>query len=271
MQGEDALPKRLRLSSRRDVERRLREIIWILKDKHKTIHYIGEKTLDPTTLYSTQKYLESDKMGLVLREVLFHGYDSPIIVIRGIMSRYYIIDGHHRARVMLWLRRKVKSLILNIPDYKPRVSVPIWEIELLNPPEKISSWLNTWRHIANIIRFIEKKHGGIAYVWKDKLVIKELISTQKIVPAHPRKIVEEPILVYNYSKDYYVIDGHTRACTKLLRGEETILSVVFTLEKKIGLIDTAIKLGKQRFSEEICSRLSPPCHSVYFCVYLCPQ
>ncbi|ABN69310.1 ParB domain protein nuclease [Staphylothermus marinus F1] len=256
MKEKDFLPKRLRLSSRRDVERRLREIIWILKDKYKTIQYIGEKTLDPITLYSTQKYLESDKMGLVLKEVLFHGYDSPIIVIRGSMSRYYIIDGHHRARVMLWLRRRVKSLILNIPGYKPRVSIPIWEIELFNPLEKISSWLNTWRHMVNIIHFIEKKHGGIAYIWKDKLVIRELITTQKIVPPPSRKIVEEPILVYNYNKEYYVIDGHTRACTKLLRGEESILSVVFTLEKKIGLVDTAIRLGKQKFSGEICSPLN---------------
>lgn len=248
----DDLPKRLKLSSRRDVERRLREIIWILKDRYLNIRYIGEKALDPNILYSTQKYLESDKLGFVLREILFHGYDAPIIVIRGIMSRYFVIDGHHRAKVMLWLRRKIKALVLDIPSYQPRLSIPIWEIDLLNLHQKVCDWLNVWRHMVNIIHFIERKHSRIAHIWRDKIYIRELVPTQKMMPLISRRIVDEPILTYYYNGEYYVIDGHTRACMKLLQGKDVISSVVFTLDKKIGLVDTALKIGKKRFSEEIC-------------------
>jgi len=244
--------KRLRLSTRRDVERRLHEIIWILRDKYRVIRFVGERRIDPYTLFSTQKYLESDKLGLVLREVLYSGYYAPIIVVRGKNARYYIIDGHHRARVYLWIRTKINSFILDIPEYEPREKYHIWEIDLINPNEPIPVWLSIWKHMVNIIHFLEKKHSRVARVWKEKLLIKKLLPTEKIYYREMPSEIREPILVYHYDNRYYVIDGHNRVCSKLLKGMEDIEAIVFTLDTMIGLVKTAEKIGLREFSFETC-------------------
>ncbi len=254
-----SLSGRLRLATRRDVERRLHELYWILREIYRgDIIVEGEKTLDPGNLYTTQPSIESDKLGLVLRKTLLEGYSVPIIVVRGYKGYLYILDGHHRARIALWLRLLVKAYVLNIPLYKPRLrSLPIKMIEFVNPPETVyDPVINTWRHMVNIIHFIEKKHGLIAYVTRNRLNLEELYATQKtITPKYiPPGILNEPILVYRYGGEHYIVDGHTRACIKLLLYNTGDIEVVeFTLDdKRIGLIDSAIKIGKPRLSRDWC-------------------
>jgi hypothetical protein len=250
---------RLRLVTRRDVERRLHELYWVLREIYgRDIVIEGEKTLDPINLYTTQESLESDKLGLVLRKTLYEGYNVPIIVVRGYRGILYILDGHHRARVALWLRTPVNAYVLNIPLYRPRQrSLLIRDIKVINPPEHVPDPIvNIWRHMVNIIYFIERKHGGLAYVAKNKLRLRELYVTQKtITPKHlPPSVINEPILVYKYRDEQYIIDGHTRACIHLLfYTSEYINAVEFTLDKRIGLIDSAIKIGKLRLSREWCT------------------
>ncbi len=162
MNNYQELPKRLRLSTRRDVERRVHELIWVLRDKYRDIRLAGEKVFNPLNLYSTQKYLESDKLGLVLRETLFHGYNVPVIIIRGKASRYYVVDGHHRVRVMLWLRQGVKGFLLDIPEYKPQYSTRINNIELINPPEKTTSpIINGGKQVDSIVFTLNVRIGII--------------------------------------------------------------------------------------------------------------
>jgi hypothetical protein len=248
MINDQKLPRRLRLSTRRDVERRVHELIWILRDKYRDIRLVGERVFNPLNLYSTQKYLESDKLGLVLRETLFHGYNAPVIVIRGKASRYYVVDGHHRVRVMLWLGQGVKGFLLDIPGYEPQYSTRINNIELINPPEKVSSpIINTWKHMVNIIHFLEKKHGRIAYVWREKILIEKLVPTEKIIGARIESLVDEPILVYKYNNKYYVIDGHNRVYKAMLNGVKQVDAVVFTLNTRIGIIETAERIGLKSF------------------------
>ncbi|MCD6301499.1 MAG: ParB N-terminal domain-containing protein [Staphylothermus sp.] len=250
------LTNRLKLSSRRDVERRLHEIIWILRDKYRDVRLVGEKRLDPYILYSTQRYLESDKLGLVLKEVLYRGYYVPITVVRGRDSKYYVIDGHHRARVYLWLRVKINAYVLDVPAYDPREKYHVWEIDLINPNEVIPKWLSIWKHMVNIIHFLEKNHRRIARLWREKLPIRKLIPTEKIYYREVPSEINEPILVYYYDDEYYVVDGHNRVCTNLYRGINDIEAVVFTLDTTIGLIETSKKIGLREFNLETCGELT---------------
>lgn len=246
---------RLRLSRRRDVERRLHELLWLLKTLYTNVKFLGEKPINPSQLYSTQKFLESDKLGIVLRSMLLHGYNAPIIVIRGWKSKLYVLDGHHRARVSLWLRISINSFILDIPDYRRNDAVLIKDMELVNPPDTPSAPLiKIWRHMANTIYSLEKIHEKTAIIWKEKIPINELIATQKIVQSQIREknILDEPILVYDYNNEKYVIDGHTRTCTNLFLGREIVDAVVFSFDEKIGLLYTSDKLGKPRFTIEFC-------------------
>ncbi len=248
--------KRLRLATRRDAERRLHEIYWLMKQSYTNIIVEGERILDPFNLYTTQEYLESDKLGLVLRETLLHGYNVPIIVVRGRVGRLYILDGHHRARVATWLRSMIKAYILNIPGYHKPWAKPITSIKTINPPITIDDpVLNTWRHIVNIISFIEQSHNKTPRLWMDKLKITNLYATQQLLEhSIPEKIIDEPILVYLVNNEYYVIDGHTRACLKLINGEESIRSLVFTIGETIGIIETAKLIGKPRISIDYCRK-----------------
>ncbi len=251
---------RLRLSTRRDIERRLYELYWLLRNEYPDIRVEGEKTLDPYMLYTTQLFLESDKLGVVLKKTLLEGYNVPIIVIRGSMGRLYILDGHHRARVALWLRTLVKAYVLNTPRYKPRLeTIPLTRIEFINPPISVEDpVINLWRHMVNIIHFLEKKHKRIAFVSRDKVELGKLYVTQKkpVIRKLPEQVLDEPILVYSYHGEYYLIDGHTRACLKLLNGSREVLAVAFTLNKAIGIMDTAKKLGYQRLTSTWCTTTS---------------
>ncbi len=106
--------------------------------------------------------------------------------------------------------------------------------------------------MVNIIHFLEKKHDRISRVWKEKLLIKKLLPTEKIYYREMPSEIREPILVYYYNNKYYVIDGHNRVCSKLLRGMEDIEAIVFTLDTMIGLVNTAEKIGLRKFSFETC-------------------
>lgn len=248
---------RLKLSHRRDVERRLHELLWLLKTLYTNIGFFGEKPVNPSQLYSTQRFLESDKLGIVLRSMLFHGYNAPIIVIRGWKSKLYVLDGHHRTRVSLWLRISINSFIIDIPDYRRDDAILIKDMELVNPPNApTASLIRIWRHMANTIYFLEKIHGKTAIVWKEKIPISELIATQKIIQSRIREkhILDVPILVYNYNNEKYVVDGHTRTCTNLLLGRETVNAVVFSFDERIGLLYTSEKIGKPRFTIEFCKQ-----------------
>ncbi len=246
----------MRLATRRDVERRLHEIYWLMKQSYTNIIVEGEKILNPFNLYTTQEYLESDKLGLVLRKTLLHGYSVPIIVVRGRLGRLYIVDGHHRAKTATWLRSMIKAYVLNIPGYHKPWAKPITAIKTINPPITIDDpVLKTWRHMVNIIGFIEQSHGKTPRLWVEKIKMTRLLATQPLLEHDiPEKIIDEPILVYFISNEYYIIDGHTRACLKLLGGWEDIKSVVFTIGEPIGIIETAKLIGKPRISIDYCRK-----------------
>ncbi len=236
------------------MERRLHEIYWLLKQIYGDIIVEGEKILNPAGLYTTQRYLESDKLGIVFRETLLYGYNAPIIVVRGRHGRFYIIDGHHRAKVALWIRSLVKAFVLNIPSYHRGSAVPISAIKVINPPNTVHEpIIDTWRHMVNIISFLERKHSRTPRVWFETLEITSLYATQPYV-SHmiPKDIFREPILVYEHMGEYYVIDGHTRACARLMSGEEKAESVVFTLNEEIGIMKSAVKIGMPIIDRDYC-------------------
>ena len=247
-------PTRLRLATRRDIERRLHEIFWLLRQKYTGIFVEGEKLVNPWTLYSTQKYLESDKLGLVLRETLLNNYDPPIIVVRGRGGRKYVIDGHHRARIALWLRENIRAYVLNIPLYKPQLEIPIYGLEFIHPVQHIGDpIISLWMHMVDVVRLFEKIHGAIAKITLREISISELIITQPEIHVHKvNACLGEPILIYEYMEKYYIVDGHTRACIHYRLGNKTIRSIVFTLGKQIGLIKTAESLGNRKISERTC-------------------
>ncbi|NPA99112.1 MAG: ParB N-terminal domain-containing protein [Crenarchaeota archaeon] len=248
------LPSRLQLSTHRDAYRKLREIIYLLGMKYSGIRYSGVEELDPFSLYATQSVLESDKLGLVLYLVLFNNYDVPIIVVRNNKGEHFIIDGHHRARVHAWLRRKIHAHVIHVPAYRPRITKPICITEVINPPTGTPEKLLPLRHIVNTIFFLERTHGIIARVWREKIPISRLKPTQ---PSLKTSIVFRidtslPILVYDYLGSKYVVDGHKRTCAALATGLKDIDAVVFTLHTYIGLIRASEYIGYNVFNKNYC-------------------
>ncbi len=250
------VPSRLKLASEEDVVNRLRNIIKTFdKVWGYSVKFLGKKSLRPDILYTTQQYLESDKMGYVLYSILYRKYYAPIIVIRGYNGLLYIFDGHHRARAYLWLRELVDAYLLEALSYKPRYFSMLKDIEFVNPSERVNEYISVLRHMVNIIRFIEKKHNRIARVWRERIPINKLYVTQPLV----KKAVYEskempPPLIYRYGDKYFIVDGHTRVCLHLLKGRKTVDSIVFTLNKHIGLIKTAEALGFIKVSKSYCSK-----------------
>ncbi|MEM1596765.1 MAG: chromosome partitioning protein ParB [Desulfurococcaceae archaeon] len=246
---------RLRLASRRDVEHRLELLTSFYKEQYGEVFFIGEKAYDPRDLILTQDYLESDKLAVVLKAVLWEGYSVPIIVVSGKNGGRYVIDGHHRVLVYAWLRRKILGYTLLIPRYKPRVAKTLLEVNTVNP-------LNTpvelfcWRHIVNTIRFLEKHHETLAEVWLETLPVKLLKPTEPPIHCSPKPhelSLKCPILIYKFNEEYYVVDGHHRVCTKLLANEEEIPAIVFTLSnKEIGIVKTARAMGYAEFNKKYC-------------------
>lgn len=254
---------RLRLASRRDIDKRLEQLLSFYREIFDYVLFIGERTFDPTTLYFTQDFLESDKLALVLKAMLLEGYNAPIITVIDETSSRYIVDGHHRTLVTAWLGRKVNSYVVIIPKYKPRVRKTIYDIDLVNPQDTPPE-LNCWRHIVNIVRFLEKQHRIIARMWFERIPLEILKPTE--MPAHsgPREEVYTskhacPILVYRYLDEYFVIDGHHRVCLLRLLGEKDIPSIILSLDQvEIGIVKTARRLAYNSFTEDYCKETYNP-------------
>ncbi|MEM4435764.1 MAG: nuclease [Thermosphaera sp.] len=248
--------ERLRLSDRRDIERRTLEIASILRERGYTPVVMGEFIVDPLELKTTQTHIESDKLGLVLKKTLFEKYSAPIVVVVGKNATKYIIDGHHRALVSLWLRQPVKAFLINTPAYIPGFSTSLHKVKFINPADTPRE-LMVWRHMVNTIHFLEEVHDLIAHLWFEDIKLTELKPTQRLVDAMAgvQAIVDEPILVYNYRGSYYVVDGHKRVCKNLLLDRERILAIVFTLDgAKIGIVERAEIIG-DIFTKEACRKI----------------
>ncbi len=249
------LPLRLHLSTYKDSIKKLHEIIDLLGMKYSGIRYIGIKELDPLNLYATQSVLESDKLGLVLYLVLFKEYEVPAIIVYNNRGEYYILDGHHRARVYVWLRKKLPAHFIYVPAYKPRISNPLCVADVINPPSGTPEEILPLRHMVNTIVFLEKMHGIIARVWKEELLVKVLKPTQppsEILRIHDEIYSLLPILVYDYLGSKYVVDGHKRTCKALLRGIDRVKAITFTLHTYIGLIRVGEHIGYDSFDEKYC-------------------
>ena len=171
---------RLKLSDRRDVDRKVLHVLSILKMKGFSPVIMGEGFVDPFELYTTQTHIEADKLGLVLQKTSFEAYDVPIIVLIGEHAYKYIIDGHHGALVHLWMRRKVRAVLINAPGYSPPYSIPLYKIKCVNPANT-PSYLLTWRHMVNTIHFLEELHGRVARVWFEKIKVDKLKPTQMLL------------------------------------------------------------------------------------------
>jgi hypothetical protein len=246
---------RLKLATRRDVERRLWDIIELYKGIFGEAFFLGERVYEPTELTLTQEYVESDKLALVLKSALLEGYTAPIIVVMNRSGNRYVVDGHHRTIVSAWLRRKIAGYVILVPNYTPRISRSLLEVDTINPPDTPLQ-LSCWRHAVNVIRFLEKQHGTVAWTWLEKLPVKALKPTEPPLGLFlPGPMQHDcPILVYAMGSEYYVVDGHHRVCSALAARVEKMPALVFTLEnREIGLIKTARKLGYACFDSDYCS------------------
>lgn len=246
--------KRLKLDTWRDVERRIPFIIRFFSTDY-TVRLIGKRRLDPKRLFSTESGLESDKLGIVLKAMLYEGYEAPVVVILGYMGRLYIFDGHHRSKVSLWLRRYVDAYLIEARSYKPRITVPLKSTPIINPPTTPQDpVIATWKHMVNIIGFLETRHKSIARLWRERIRVDKLIATQQLIKPAVKVYDTKtpPILVYKYKGKYYVIDGHTRVCAALSSGIAEVEAVVFTLNKLIGIVKTSRCLGEPKFTNQYC-------------------
>lgn len=250
----------MKLASRRDIERRLMTLLDFYREIYSSIVYLGERVYDPRGLYLTQEYLESDKLALVLRSVVYEAYTAPLVVIIGRDIRPYVIDGHHRTLVWAWLKRPITGYTVLIPEYKPRTVKTLVDIDIVNPHDT-PRYLYCWRHLVNIIRFLEKQYGVLAEVWFSNIPLEYLKPTEpppvpSIVEYKSTTSLDCPVLVYRHSGGYYVVDGHHRVCSRLLSKGRSIEAIVFTIRGgEIGIVKTARRMGYSYFSEEYCISL----------------
>lgn len=248
--------QRLKLATRRDVERRLVNLIEFYREVYRDVVLLGERLYNPLSLTLTQDYLESDKLALVLRSVLREGYGAPVVVVVGESGGQYVVDGHHRVLVSAWLRRSVQGYTLMVPRYKPRTRKTLLEIDVVNPHDT-PDYLLCWRHAVNVIRFLERQHQVVARVWLERVPVIELAPTQPphaVVSAELITTLEQcPVLVYKIDGRYYVVDGHHRVCRALLENVNLVECLVFALEDaEIGIIKTAKRLGLNSFTSDYC-------------------
>ena len=251
---ERGLSSRLRLVDSREAYRRLNSFLYRFSKMY-SVRFVGRKKLSPYILYSTQSYLESDKLGFVLYSMLYQGYNAPVIVVRGYGGRLYIVDGHHRAMASLWTRRLVDSYLVEALGYKPRVYCRLVDTHVINPPVDPGEPYRTLKHMVNIIWFLGERHKARALVWRETIPIARLYATQPIPGYKTIQTTSQqwiPPLIYNYKNKYYVLDGHKRVCSLLLKGYDVVDSIVFTLGVKIGVIDTTARLENPVFDKNYC-------------------
>lgn len=258
----NTLTERLRLATRRDVERKLLNLIDFYREVYRDVVLLGERLYNPLNLVLTQDYLESDKLALVLRSVLLEGYVAPVIVVVGEGGEHYVVDGHHRVLVNAWLRRNIQSYTLMVRRYRPRTRKTLLSIDVINPHDTPEDLL-CWRHAVNTIRFLEKEHNILARVWIEKLPVTMLMPTQPSYSIGDTEVTTGseycPVLVYKVNDRFYVVDGHHRVCKAIYKEEGFVDSLVFTLEDiEVGLVKTARKLGLNGFTHEYCRGL-PRC------------
>ncbi|WP_042667675.1 chromosome partitioning protein ParB [Desulfurococcus amylolyticus] len=252
MQG---LSDRLRLASRRDVELRVRDLLHFYSKEYGSAIFVGERTYTPRSLVLTQGFIESDKLGLVLRSVLFGMYQVPIIVVTGLGGLHYVVDGHHRVIVYAWLGWRIPGLTILVPKYRPKLAKSIIELDSVNPVDTPQE-LICWRHIVNTVRFLEKQYNTLARIWVETISITLLKPTQPPIPGpEPHALsLHCPPLVYKYNQEYFVIDGHHRICREVLSSGKEVKALVFTIDNlEIGLLKTARMLGYDEFNEKYCS------------------
>lgn len=239
MTGQGLVVGGVRLSDEEYVSRLLAGLLERFSKRYSfSVRYAGLRRISPGILYSTEPFLESEKLGAVLVASLYHGYRVPIIVVLS-GGRMYIYDGHHRARVYHWLRKSIEAHVVYAGGYRPRVAVELPWTPIVNREAGVPEPLRSIRHAVNIIWFLERTHRVSASLWRGRVAVDEIYATQPMVERLTGCRWWPPPLLYYYDRKHYVLDGHKRICCRIARGEREVDAILFTLGEEIGIMRTS--------------------------------
>ncbi|MBO3800672.1 MAG: hypothetical protein FGF52_06460 [Candidatus Brockarchaeota archaeon] len=197
----------------------------------------------------TEDFLEADKLVATFKAFLYENYRVPATCLELPNKRIYVIDGHHRLLVhKLFKENTMNSYILlpagEIEYYKPLKSIMDLGIMKMPLSRENLPFLNT----IKIVLYYWRIYGDVFHLEHRNVDVLSLVPTQPLISAEGLEYWRDkysPITCLEYFGKLYILDGHTRAFAKILKGECSAEALVIKSAVNISfkIVETAEKLG----------------------------
>ena len=238
--------RNIELASWNDVQRRVYNDKRSLEMVYSVVLEVNVEDVPLERLYSTEDFLENDKLALVFMKVLTEDYNVPIIVVKR-DEDYFVIDGHHRAYIFKKLQRKtIGAYVLKFPKGKCYRDVPKWSLEempIKDIGEIEDSILRTWGQILTVMKYYEALHHVPFYLSQEEINLDGLVPTQSLVKKSQLGSIKElrvPIACIEHKGKYYILDGHARSLRAKQLGNKSIQAIILSPKMQIdyGIVKT---------------------------------
>ena len=238
------------VSSYKEAFERLKSIIRSFEQIYSVkLSYI-ETSISFPKLYATEKFLELEKLAIVLKKTLIENYDLPIVAITT-GSEYFVIDGHHRCYAKyISGHSSVKAFRIFFKNYYPRFKYTWNSMEIITTNEHLPREYDYWKTIVKYVEYYRRIYGKSVLVKYGRVYTDELVPTQPFIEkSKVRTLMKEreftnPIVVLEFGGKYYIVDGHARAYIAHIRGKESIEAVVLKTKHIPELAPGTVKTAK---------------------------
>ncbi|MBO3839803.1 MAG: hypothetical protein QXN75_05925 [Thermoproteota archaeon] len=197
----------------------------------------------------TEDFLEADKLVATFKAFLYENYRVPAICLELPNKRIYVIDGHHRLLVhKLFKENTMNSYILlpagEIEYYKPLRNIMDLSIMKMPLSRENLSFLNA----VKIVLYYRRIYGDIFHLEHRNVDVLSLVPTQPLIGAEGLEYWRDkysPITCLEHLDKLYILDGHTRAFAKVIKGEYSAEALIIKSAVNISfkIVETAKTLG----------------------------
>jgi IMP dehydrogenase len=197
----------------------------------------------------TEDCLEADKLVATVKAFLYENYRVPTICLELPNKRVYVIDGHHRLLVHKLFKENVMNSYILSPEgeieyYKPVRS--IMDLSIINMP--LSRTNIPFLTAVKIVLYYRRIYGDVFHLEHRNVDVLSLIPTQSSISVEGLEYWRDeysPITCLEYLNKLYILDGHTRAFAKMLKGEHSAEALVIKsgVSLDLKIVETAGKLG----------------------------
>ncbi|MDW8034800.1 MAG: hypothetical protein RMI79_07735 [Nitrososphaerota archaeon] len=224
-----------------------------LRKTFSILYKIGfKKVLDQVPVemtIPTEDFLEADKLVATIKAFLYEKYRVPAICLQLPNKKIYMIDGHHRLLVHRLFKENTMNSYILLPEgeieyYKPLKN--IMDLSIIKMPLSRSNlpFLNT----VKIVLYYRRIYGDVFYLERRNVDVLSLVPTQTLISTEGLEYWSDkysPITCLEYLDKLYILDGHTRAFSKAIKGEYSAEALIIKSSVKISfkIVETAKKLG----------------------------